>query len=470
MQRGDIRCRCGRAARVGSARKQSGRLYANCAAWPNAGCDFFTWLEPAVAPSTPDRAAADTEAAAPRTPSPLPRAAPKAAPSHAPASPPAPADSHAAHACVRAFLVVRAAPAAAAGWQETVSLVLLPALELPPAACAALYQPAGERRLPHAPTAAASLQLPYVRLQSWAPAAAVQDSMRRCISAAEPDSGGDSSCWPLFVLDTETTGLSSEWDSCTMLLSIACHLIVWWGQRLLPVLCRCVTVSQPFSNAAPPGPRPYPAGSRDHVHQLAVLNVASGQLLSLLLRACPAVMHPSAIEVRLGKLHLWQFACQPKWPQTGSQSCTEHCFVRPQTLGFSGILLLLLCAGVWPVNDAVHSPTGPPSCKSARCSQPSCRLAGLLPAAMAAVAAAVAATPATAAVWLVSTTAHACRLTVQGQLVLHKRQKLPSLWQRTTPGLMRNCFQPSSADARCRCRCTGGELELGVQLVCRSAS
>lgn len=40
-----------------------------------------------------------------------------------------------------------------------------------------------------------------------------------------------------------------------------------------------------------------PAGTRDHVHQLSVLNVASGQLLSLLLRACPGVMHPAAAEV-----------------------------------------------------------------------------------------------------------------------------------------------------------------------------
>lgn len=40
-----------------------------------------------------------------------------------------------------------------------------------------------------------------------------------------------------------------------------------------------------------------PAGTRDHVHQLSVLNVASGQLLSLLLRACPGVMHSAAAEV-----------------------------------------------------------------------------------------------------------------------------------------------------------------------------
>lgn len=111
---------------------------------------------------------------------------------------------------MRAFLIVRAAPSAAAGWQETVSLLLLPALNLPPAACSALYQPTGERRLPHAPIAAASLQPPYVRIQSWAPAPVVRDVLRRCISSAGDGGSGGDNPLPLFVLDTETTGFSSE--------------------------------------------------------------------------------------------------------------------------------------------------------------------------------------------------------------------------------------------------------------------
>lgn len=212
MQRGDLRCKCGHAARVGSAKKHAGRLSASCSAWSN-GCGYFRWLEPAPQPApgppTPDRPAAAAAAAAPLTPSPQWRPIRGAAPQHTPASPSSPAGIHAAHACVRAFLIVRAAASAAAGWQETVSLLLLPALHLPPAACSALYQPAGERRLPHAPAAAASLQPPYVRIQAWAPSLAVRDLLQRCISAAGGGRGGGNPL-QLFVLDTETTGFSSE--------------------------------------------------------------------------------------------------------------------------------------------------------------------------------------------------------------------------------------------------------------------
>ena len=211
-----MRCHCGLEARVGHAQKH-GRPYASCAAWPNGGCGYYRWLVPAPAPPTPDRSAAcappPPAAAAALTPSPQQhRKQTKAAPQGStPASPGTAADSQAAHACVRAFLIVRAAPASAAG-QESVSLVLLPGLELPPAACAVLYEPAGERRLPHAPAAAGSLQPPYVCLQSWAPAAAAWEGVRRCIAGSSSGSGGGSeeSSSPLFVLDTETTGFSSE--------------------------------------------------------------------------------------------------------------------------------------------------------------------------------------------------------------------------------------------------------------------
>ena len=289
---------------MGAAQKHAGRLYASCASFPGCGCNYFRWLDPAATPAPGPPAAAPAAApvaaaAAPRTPSPAPCPASQDVPQRTAAAPPSTASAQAAHSCLRAFLIVRAAPSAA-GWHESVSLVLLPALDLPPAACTALYErAAGERRLPHAPTAACSLQPPYVRVRAWAAAAAAaRDALRRCISG----SGGGGSLPPLFILDTETTGLSSVALGGRDPAACGCGPVHGTPARCPQPLA--AVALHPFSHTVLPAAvfLRVPAGARDHVHQLSVLNLASGQLLSLLLRPCPAVLHPSAAEVNTGRV------------------------------------------------------------------------------------------------------------------------------------------------------------------------
>ncbi|EFN59111.1 hypothetical protein CHLNCDRAFT_137905 [Chlorella variabilis] len=116
--------------------------------------------------------------------------------------------------------------------QERVRLVLLPASAHPPDYCTRhLAVQAAEGRLPRAPASLRSLQPPYVTLRHC-PAA-------RGIAAAV---GWTSSHGPALVLDSETTGLSG----------------------------------------------------RDYIHQLAVLNLSSCQLLTALLRTCPRTTGPAA--------------------------------------------------------------------------------------------------------------------------------------------------------------------------------
>eukprot|EP00887_Chlorella_sp_A99_P007073 scaffold2.g7073.t1 len=150
-----------------------------------------------------------------------------------------------------------------AAGQERVRLLLLPASAHEPAVCTqALARPAGEGRLPRAPAALHSLRPPYVTLRACAAARGL---------AAQLGWGGGGGA--LFVLDTETTGLSS----------------------------------------------------RDRIHQLAVLNVASGQLLTLLLRTCPRGIAPAAAAVcgaRDVVLH------SPARPTFGQVAPLLHAFVE----------------------------------------------------------------------------------------------------------------------------------------------
>lgn len=274
-------CDCGKPPLVAVSRsaKNPDRPYATCVDWRSGeGCGYFQWLGPAAAapvagsaapvaaatggPATPERVAAVPRAAAVSSPAiaapstwPAARIQNEKAPSAAAELPPGAASSrqagpasHAAQSqgstavdaeCFAAFLIVRSSGSSDGGGscgssslpllaglpgaanterEECVQLLLLPASPHPPTYCTQhLAVPQGERRLPRAPAALGSLQPPYVQLQHCPAAAGVWTALGH--------SGGGG----LFVVDTETTGLSGGWrvvERCVLIPEIrTCSLV-----------------------------------------------------------------------------------------------------------------------------------------------------------------------------------------------------------------------------------------------------
>ena len=257
-------CACGLEPSVSISRsaKNPGRTYAGCPRWrPGAGrgCGYFAWLDGAQTPSpmpsssgthtqqtqpstsgssssssrlsppststTGGRSHEPQEVAGPRTPN---RAA-APAPQQPPATPPAASRtppkgplgtltaSSAAWDCIAAFLLVAPdhnqqpharqlllPPAPGPPPPERVRLLLLPASSQQPAYCTQhLAQPAAEEgRLPWAPASLCSLQPPYVTLRHCSAARGLAGEVGLGPGSSSREPSG------LFVLDSETTGLS----------------------------------------------------------------------------------------------------------------------------------------------------------------------------------------------------------------------------------------------------------------------
>ncbi|KAL4859474.1 Exonuclease DPD1 [Chlorella vulgaris] len=276
-------CECGLPPHAGQSRsaKNPGRLYANCSRFPAAdACKYFAWLSDPVALSTPA-----TPTLEPRTPE--RELAPQRSTYSSeppPATPARPADfhpgagyragsaalpqqQHTSLDCVAALLIVECDTSALllprAQRQERVQLLLLPASTHPTAHCTQhLAVQRAEGELPWAPASLGSLQAPYLTLRSC-PAAQ---------GLAEAVGWHGPSCGSLFVLDCETTGLAG----------------------------------------------------RDYIHQLAVLNVCTGQLLTAHLRTCPRITGPQAAQVCGSSNHAQH---DPSRPTFGQLAPLLHAFI-----------------------------------------------------------------------------------------------------------------------------------------------
>ncbi|GAB4821586.1 hypothetical protein N2152v2_008632 [Parachlorella kessleri] len=141
---------------------------------------------------------------------------------------------------------------------ERVRVVLLPASQHPSEYCTQhLARPvAPGPRLPRAPASLQSLQAPYVVLQYCPAALGVYQGL-----GCDLEAGGDGV--GIFVVDTETTGLSG----------------------------------------------------RDYVHQLALLNLHTCQLLTVLLRTCPRTIGTQAAQVCGSNNHALHDPCRPTFGQ-----------------------------------------------------------------------------------------------------------------------------------------------------------
>lgn len=292
-------CECGLAPFVGVSRsaKNPGRVYASCPSFPASGhCRYFAWMDGWRPGAAPAASPSQTPAGGPDTPGrgaaePRPATSPTRAPTavwpkgrgdmgaHCP--PPAETLSIERFAALLVVVCDGHAPLLQGMLgqpQERVRLVLLPASAHPPDYCTRhLAVQAAEGRLPRAPASLRSLQPPYVTLRHC-PAA-------RGIAAAV---GWTSSHGPALVLDSETTGLSGECsklNQCSLLAPARTHTRSLFAVPFLRVkptprahsrLCAC------------------PPAGRDYIHQLAVLNLSSCQLLTALLRTCPRTTGPAA--------------------------------------------------------------------------------------------------------------------------------------------------------------------------------
>ncbi|KAL4434469.1 hypothetical protein ABPG75_000910 [Micractinium tetrahymenae] len=283
-------CDCGLPPFVGVSRsaKNPGRTYSSCSRFPRDGhCSYFRWLDgwrpsqqvaaPPASPATPQRAEALRQ---PQPRPPVPAVGPRAG-ERANVTPGRQPDEAGSSELFAAFLVVVAAPPAQAALllpagthraqaeHEHVRLLLLPASAQPPAVCTQqLAVPTGEGRLPRAPVSLRSLQPPYVTVQHLPSARGLAAALGWPGSGA----GGTAVAGGHFVLDCETTGLSG----------------------------------------------------RDYIHQLALLNVATCQMLTLLLRTCPRTAGPLAAQA-CGASNLALH--DPNRPTFGQAAALLHAFI-----------------------------------------------------------------------------------------------------------------------------------------------
>jgi hypothetical protein len=204
-------CFCGQLPFVGKSRsaKNPGRIYATCARFRGSEegelCKYFAWLDateaPPAPPSTPAKVPAGPgQCGSPQQEQTRSAAAAKDSPS-AGRTAPAPASDAREGVVAMLFVVSEWVLCPSAQPCERVQLILLRASAHSPADCTQhlARQPAAGQ-LPWAPASLRSLQPPYV-------------TVRHCPSArglAAALGWGGPGCGGLFVLDSETTGLSGE--------------------------------------------------------------------------------------------------------------------------------------------------------------------------------------------------------------------------------------------------------------------